>query len=146
MTSLTHLLGGYYNAEHQYWGSSLISPKDRGLYQPIQEKYLEILSTGEPTYWPTDIKNISDLLDFFTSKRLSHNSLDTRPNLLRASGHTTIIATISIHIVTHEKSPKLHNSQNNWEALRTQIEENLDSTSRPVRRETSKRILLNSKT
>jgi hypothetical protein len=48
------LVGGDFNAKHQYWGSHLIDPKGRELYQTIQEKQLEILSTGEPTYWPTD--------------------------------------------------------------------------------------------
>jgi hypothetical protein len=39
--------------------------------------------------------------------------------------HTPIITTISTHITTHQKPPKLHNSQTNWEAFRNQIEENL---------------------
>jgi hypothetical protein len=47
--------------------------------------------------------------------------LDINPNLEIASDHTPIIATISTHI----KTPKLHNSQTNWEAFRTHIEENL---------------------
>jgi hypothetical protein len=38
-----------------------------------------------------------------------------------------MIATGSTHIITHQKPPKLHNSQTNWEALRTDIEENLRS-------------------
>jgi hypothetical protein len=66
-----------------------------------------------------------DLLDFFIFKGLLHNSLDIRPNLEIASDHIPIIATISTHIITRQKPPKLHNSQINWEALRTQIEENL---------------------
>jgi hypothetical protein len=48
-----------------------------------------------------------------------------RTNLEVASDHPPIIATISTHIITHQKPPKLHNSQTNWEAFRTQIEENL---------------------
>jgi hypothetical protein len=98
---------------------------DSELYQTIQEKQLEILSTGEPTYWPTDINKTPDLLDFFIFKGLLHNSLYIRPNLEIASDHTPIIATISTHIITHQKPPKLHNSQTNWEAFRTEIEENL---------------------
>jgi hypothetical protein len=52
-------------------------------------------------------------------------SLDVRPNLEIASDHTPIIATISTYLKTHQKPPKLHNSQTNWEAFRTQIEETL---------------------
>jgi hypothetical protein len=102
-----------------------INPKGRELYQTIQEKQLEIISTGKPTYWPTDIHKTPDLLDFFIFKGLSHNSLDLRPNLEIASYHTPIIATISTHIITRQKPLKLHNSQTNWEAFRNKIEENL---------------------
>jgi hypothetical protein len=88
----------------------------------MQEKQLEILSTGDPTYWPTDINKTPDILDFFIFRRLSHNSSNIRPNLEIASDHTQIIATISTHTVTHQKSPKLQNSQT---AFKTQMEENL---------------------
>jgi hypothetical protein len=30
-----------------------------------------------------------------------------------------------MHIITHQKPPKLHNSQTKWEAFKTQIGENL---------------------
>jgi hypothetical protein len=119
------LAGGDFNAKHQYWVSCLISPKGRELYQTLKEKRLKILSTGEPTYWPKDINKTPVLLDFFILKWLSHNSVDIRPNLQLASDHPPIIATISTHIITHQKPPKLHNSQTNWEAFRTQIEDNL---------------------
>jgi hypothetical protein len=113
--------------KHQYWGSRLINPTGHELYQTVQEKPLEILSTGEPTYWPTGINKTPDQLHFFIFKVLSHNSLDVRtnPRLGIASDLTPIIATISTHIITRRKPPKLHNSQTNWEAFRTQIEENL---------------------
>jgi endonuclease/exonuclease/phosphatase (EEP) superfamily protein YafD len=98
----TFLVGGDFNAKHQYWGSRLVNPKGCVLYQTIQEKQLQILSTGEPTYWPTDINKTPYLLDVFIFKGLSHNSLDIRPNLEIASDHTPIIATISKHIITHQ--------------------------------------------
>jgi hypothetical protein len=80
INSLGHrfLVAGDFNAKYQYWGSRLISPKNRKLYQTIQEKQLEILSTGEPTYWPKDINKTADLLDFFIFKGLLHNSLETQ--------------------------------------------------------------------
>jgi hypothetical protein len=79
----------------------------------------------EPSYWPTDINKTPNLLDFFIFRGLSHNSLDIRSNLEIALDHTPLIATISTHIITHQRPPKLHNSQTNWEAFRTQIKENL---------------------
>jgi hypothetical protein len=52
INSLGHrfLVGGDFNAEHQYWGSRLINLKGRKLYQTIQENQLDILSMDEPTY------------------------------------------------------------------------------------------------
>jgi hypothetical protein len=80
---------------------------------------------GEPTYWPTDINKTPDTLDFYIFKGLSHNSLDIRLNLEIASDHTPIISTISTHIITRQKPPKLHNRQTKWEAFRNEMEENL---------------------
>jgi hypothetical protein len=48
-----------------------------------------------------------------------------RTNLELASDQAPIIATISTHFTTHQKTPKPHNSQKNWEAFITQIKENL---------------------
>jgi hypothetical protein len=56
-----------------------VNPKDHKLYETIQEMKLEILSTGEPTYWPTDINKTPDLLDFFIFKGLQHNSQTQDP-------------------------------------------------------------------
>jgi hypothetical protein len=113
INSLGHrfLVGGDFNAKHQYWGSRLISPKGRELYQTIQEKQLVILSTGEPTYWPTDINKTPDLLDFFIFKGLPHNSLDTKPNLEIVSDHIPIITTISTHIITRKKKKNTKTAQ-----------------------------------
>jgi hypothetical protein len=105
------LVGGDFSAKHKYCGSCLINSKCRELYQTVQEKQLEVLSTGEPTYWPTDINKTPDLLDFFIFKGLSRNSLDIRPNLEIASDHTPIIATISTHIISTETT-KIARQQN----------------------------------
>jgi hypothetical protein len=67
-------------------------------YQTIQEKEVEILSTGEPSYWPAG--TTPDLLDFYIFKGLSKNYLDIKPNVEIASDRIPIVATISTHILT----------------------------------------------
>jgi hypothetical protein len=119
------LAGGDFSAKHQYWGSTLTTLKGRELYKTIKENKLEILSTGEPTYWPTDVNRTPDLIDFFIFKGLSHNYLDIKPNLEIASDHTPIIATISTHILTRKQPSKLHTRNINWDVFRNQIDENL---------------------
>jgi hypothetical protein len=111
----------------------LINPKGRELYQTIQEKQLEILSMGEPTFWPTYINKTLDLLDFFIFKGLPHNSLDIGPNLVIASDHT------------HLEPPKLHNSQTGKHS-ELKSKKIYDSTSRSKQRKTSRRLLQNSPT
>jgi exonuclease III len=60
-----------YNNKHTLSGSSLTTRKGRELSKVIQEKNYSFLSTGTPTYWPTDGNKIPDLLDFFVSNGIS---------------------------------------------------------------------------
>jgi len=48
------IAGGDFNAKHPQWGSRLISPKGRELWEAMKHLNLEPMSTGEPTYWSTD--------------------------------------------------------------------------------------------
>jgi hypothetical protein len=43
-----------YNAKHPQWGSRLTTPRGQELLKAIQAKQLSHVSTGEPTYWPSD--------------------------------------------------------------------------------------------
>lgn len=67
------IIGGDFNAKHTHWGSRLISPKGRELYKAAAKYGCEFLSTGKPTYWPTDPNKIPDLIDFFVVKNISTN-------------------------------------------------------------------------
>lgn len=59
------IIGGDYNEKHTHWGSRLITTKGKELLKAIQECNCEAISTGKPTYWPTDPNKIPDLIDFF---------------------------------------------------------------------------------
>lgn len=48
------LAGGDYNAKHPQWGSRLTTSRGRELLKAIQAEHLSHVSTGEPTYWPSD--------------------------------------------------------------------------------------------
>ena len=45
-------------------GVRMTSPKGKQLYEAIIETKLDYLSSGHPTYWPTDKKKIPYLIDF----------------------------------------------------------------------------------
>lgn len=49
------IAGGDYNAKHTDWGSRTITPKGRELNSTIRQLNLQVSSTGEPTYWPSDV-------------------------------------------------------------------------------------------
>jgi len=64
------IIGGDFNSKHTSWGSRLTNTKGNELHQAIQEYHCEVLTTGKPTYWPTDLNKIPDLIDFFLSQKI----------------------------------------------------------------------------
>jgi hypothetical protein len=62
------IAGGDYNSKHTDWGSRLTSPRGRELNKTITSSNYKHISTGEPTYWPTDMNKLPDLVDFCVTK------------------------------------------------------------------------------
>jgi len=58
------LAGGDFNGKNTLWGSRLTTNKGRELAKVVQAKNYSHLSTGSPTYWPTHVNKIPELLDF----------------------------------------------------------------------------------
>lgn len=48
------VIGGDFNAKHDFWGSRLCNNKGRELYQTITQHNLTCISACQPTYWPSD--------------------------------------------------------------------------------------------
>lgn len=69
------LAGGGYNAKHITWGSRLTTAKRRQLYEAIRKNNSRILSTEEPTYWPTDTNKLPDLIDFCNTRNITPENL-----------------------------------------------------------------------
>lgn len=70
------LVGGDFNAKHTWWGSRLSNPKGKELFKCISRNQYNSLSTGTPTYWPSDSSKIPDLLDFFIYKGIPETALE----------------------------------------------------------------------
>jgi hypothetical protein len=120
------IAGGDYNCKHTLWGSRLTTTKGRELANLIQERNYTFLTTGSPTYWPTDHSKIPDLLDFFITGGISPSYMQAAASYDLSSDHSPIIATIS-SVITHKKPPiRLHNKRTNWEQYRTEIEKNIN--------------------
>lgn len=58
------IVSGDFNAKHPWWDTRLTNPKGIELYKCISNKKFITLSTRKPTYWPTDSRQIPDLIDF----------------------------------------------------------------------------------
>lgn len=119
--------GGDFNSKHTHWGSRIITPKGRALYNLMQEENYQFLSAGESTYWPSDNNKIPDLLDLFITKGISSNFTDIESNFDLSSDHTPVIATISTTIIKRTPKPSLYNSKTNWDIFREKVEKNLQT-------------------
>lgn len=86
-----YITAGDFNAKHTLWDSRIKTPRGRTLEKYIRTSNLNILSTGRPTYWSTDLNKTPDLLDFTVTKVLNANKLKITPTLELNSDHTLII-------------------------------------------------------
>lgn len=96
----------------------------------LKEQKYSFLSTGTPTYWPTDSSKTPDLLDFFVTNGTSLSYMDIEPNYDLSSDHTPIIVTVSITKIIHKKASKLHNSRTNWDDYRSTITDTINLKTR----------------
>ena len=87
----------------------------------IHTNNYSFLSTGTPTYWPTDPNKLPDLLDCFVTSKISPSKVDIQPSYDLSSDHTPIIATISTTIIRRKSKPRLHNAYTNWQHYKTEI-------------------------
>ena len=117
------IVGGDFNAKNTIWGSRLTTFKGKTLLSAIKESRSEFLSTGKPTYWPTDQQKIPDLIDFFIMKNITCNFLHISEIPELNSDHTAIVLILSVTIIENVKIPYLTNKYTNWELFRLILEE-----------------------
>lgn len=117
--------GGDWNAKHTFWGSRLTTTRGRQLKASIDENNLYSISTGEPTYWPTDPKKKPDLIDFFVCKGISKHYVRAESCLDSNSDHTPAILTVSTTVICQEKPETLYTKFTDWESFRDDIEKSI---------------------
>ena len=97
------IAGGDFNAKHIQWGSRLTTTKGRELFSTIIKNNLNFISTGQPTYWPTDPKKIPDLIDFCITKGINTKNCVTEMSLNLTSDHTPVLVTLNTSFTTVKK-------------------------------------------
>lgn len=120
------IAGGDWNSKHTMWGSRLITTRGRNLRKSLEKSHLNILSTGQPTYWPADPLKIPDLLDFFIYKGVQTHFLDVESCFDSSSDHTPVIATVSSTVIKRAVPPYLYNRHTDWRAFQLNLSESLD--------------------
>ena len=121
------LAGGDYNAKHPWWGSrsAVPNPKGRQLYLALHARNLTPISTGEPTYWPSDIHKLPDLIDFAVVKGINASRITVESCLDLSSDHSPIIMKIESQIINKQKNHFPYNKHTNWDIYRETLNENI---------------------
>lgn len=120
------LAGGDWNAKHTVWGSRLITTRGRQLKNCIDDKNYRILTTREPTYWPTDRSKIPDLLDFLISSGISNLYTKTESCYDVAGDHSPVIVTLSTSVIQQKRPERLSSNKTDWEAFRKIIQNEIN--------------------
>lgn len=120
------IAGGDYNAKNVHWGCRLTTTKGRELLAAMKENNLGYLSTGQPTYWPTDPRKIPDLLDFCVTKGINNRKNNVESSLDLSSDHSPVIITMCSDIQHITKRPFLCSKSTNWELFREKMEDLID--------------------
>lgn len=120
------LAAGDYNAKHSFWGSRLISPKGRRLWSAITQANLDVISTGQPTYWPTDPRKIPDLIDFGITKNIRRHQISVESSFDLSSDHSPSIITLEITPSTFFTPKHLTNQHTNWLKYRKYISSHIN--------------------
>jgi len=87
------IAGGDYNAKHTHWGSRLVNPKGKQLYNAVikANNKLGHVSPGRPTYWPTDSKKLPDLIDFAITKNIPRSLISAECLSDLSSDHSPVL-------------------------------------------------------
>ena len=120
------IAGGDYNAKHTDWGSRLISPKGRQLLFAINTLHLDVHSTGEPTYWPSDFNKTPDLIDFFVSKSICKTKVKCTSLAELSSDHSPVLLSLDQACNKVLLPCHLHNKKTNWNVFKKQVTESIN--------------------
>ena len=121
-----YIAAGDFNAKHTLWGSRINTPRGRILEKYIRNSNLNVLSTGRPTYWPTDLNKTPDLLDFAVTKGLIVSKLKITTSLELNSDHTPIILEYISKPLLYNKSELLCNKTTKWQTFKELIENKIN--------------------
>lgn len=120
------IAAGDYNAKHYHWGSRLITSRGRELMKAMQSNNLQQLSTGQPTYWPTDRRKLPDTIDFCVTKGIARNYMSAESCMDLSSDHSPIILTVGTKVIIKPKTATLFNHKTDWVQFRNRVHNDIN--------------------
>lgn len=110
------IAAGDYNTKHIHWGSRLVSPKGKHLYNAVIKKQnkLDYVSPGRPTYWPADTNKIPDLIDFAVTKKTCRNMVTAQTLADLSSDHSPVLIELFNHPHILNRPQRLLSNSTNW--------------------------------
>jgi hypothetical protein len=91
----------------------------------MERNNLKHLSTGEPTYWPSERNKLPDLVDLGVTKDIPHDFAVAKSYFDLSSDHSPVLITLKAHTLNQEKQPSLSNRHTNWDDFRHLINKRL---------------------
>jgi len=109
------IAAGDYNAKHTHWESRLVTPKERQLYNAIikPNNKLDYVSPGSPTYWPTDLRKVPELIDFAVTKNIPLNKIRAKALSDPSSDLSPVLITLLQSTKTTDHHLKLTSHKTN---------------------------------
>lgn len=132
------IAAGDYNAKHTFWGSRLTLPRGRELFKSVETGSMNVISTGKPTYWPTDKGKTPDIVDFCITKGIAKHNITCNSCWDLSSDHSPILVEVGAEIRETSQRCTLHNKRTNWPLFRVLLNEAFDA---PVALQTKNDII-----
>nr|AMS38375.1 hypothetical protein [Bactrocera tryoni] len=120
------IMGGDFNAKHSQWGSRVTTPKGRELFKAVMATGCDFMSTGKPTYWPSDTRKLPDLIDFFITRQISKTFITMENGLDLNSDHSPVYLILNGHLKEIDIPPYLSNRHTDWEYFKVMLDKNID--------------------
>lgn len=87
------IIGGDFNSKHISWGSRYTNTRGRILHNSILKNNITFISPDAPTYWPSHMNRLPDILDFFLTKIPRHLITHIKNLNELSSDHTPVLLT-----------------------------------------------------
>ena len=91
----------------------------------MQTDNLTHISTGEPTYWPTDKRKIPYLLDFAVARWIPPHAFTAESSSDLSSDHSPVFITLHTRFVLTPRAATLSTKQMNWSTFRALLQSTL---------------------